>query len=256
MQTIKIESQKGHEIVGEHLLQQIRDGHLQPGQKLPSVVELASAYGVGRSTIREAVSALKAMGWLDVRQGGGTYVKTVLPTELKSGADLLFQGAESLIELLEVRKVLETGAAALAAECRTGQDLDRMRAALAQMEKGLDANDTSEGERADVAFHMAIAAASGNSMLIQLMESLSDRLTETIQKTRELWFYKEQSTASRLYTEHKTIFQAIERREKEEAAALIGAHLTKVEQVLRPALSDAGSGEGPDEGTKELPPNA
>lgn len=236
MRTIKVENQKGHEIVGEHLLQQIREGHLLPGQKLPSVVELAAAYGVGRSTIREAVSALKAMGWLDVRQGGGTYVKPVLPGEPKSGADVLFQGAESLVELLEVRKVLETGAASLAAERRTDQDLERMRAALLQMEHGLSAKDTREGERADIAFHMAIAAASGNSLLIQLMESLSDRLSETIRKTRELWFYKEQSTASRLLTEHQTIFDAIERQDQEHAAARIEAHLIKVEQVLRSAL--------------------
>ncbi|OOC58590.1 FadR/GntR family transcriptional regulator [Paenibacillus ihbetae] len=242
MRTIKVENQKGHEIVGEHLLQQIREGHLKPGQKLPSVVELAAAYGVGRSTIREAVSALKAMGWVDVRQGGGTYVKTVLPSEPRSGADLLFQGAESLIELLEVRKVLESGTASLAAERRTEQDLDRMREALSQMEHGLKVNDTGEGERADVAFHMAIAAASGNSLLIQLMESLSDRLTDTIQKSRELWFYKEQSTAARLLTEHQMIFDAIERQDKEQAGARIAAHLTKVEQVLRSGLeSESGS---------------
>jgi len=242
MRTIKVENQKGHEIVGEHLLQQIREGHLKPGQKLPSVVELAAAYGVGRSTIREAVSALKAMGWVDVRQGGGTYVKTVLPSEPRSGADLLFQGAESLIELLEVRKVLESGTASLAAERRTEQDLERMRDALSQMEHGLNVNDTGEGERADVAFHMAIAAASGNSLLIQLMESLSDRLTETIQKSRELWFYKEQSTASRLLKEHQMIFDAIERQDQELAGARIAAHLTKVEQVLRSGLeSESGS---------------
>ncbi|WP_411830464.1 FadR/GntR family transcriptional regulator [Paenibacillus lautus] len=240
MRTIKVENQKGHEIVGEHLLQQIREGHLPPGQKLPSVVELAAAYGVGRSTIREAISALKAMGWVDVRQGGGTYVKTVLPSEPKSGADLLFQGAESLVELLEVRKVLESGAASLAAERRTEQDLGRMRLALSQMEKGLNENDTSEGERADIAFHMAIAAASGNSLLIQLMESLSDHLTESIRKTRELWFYKEQSTATRLLMEHQTIFDAILRQDKEQAGARIDAHLTKVEQVLRGALEDNG----------------
>ncbi|EHB62229.1 FadR/GntR family transcriptional regulator [Paenibacillus lactis] len=245
MRTIKVENQKGHEIVGEHLLQQIREGHLKPGQKLPSVVELAAAYGVGRSTIREAVSALKAMGWVDVRQGGGTYVKTVLPSEPRSGADLLFQGAESLIELLEVRKVLESGTASLAAERRTEQDLDRMREALSQMEHGLKVNDTGEGERADVAFHMAIAAASGNSLLIQLMESLSDRLTDTIQKSRELWFYKEQSTAARLLTEHQMIFDAIERQDKEQAGARIAAHLTKVEQVLRSGL-ESESGRLPD----------
>ncbi len=65
MRQMKIETPKGHELVAEDILRRIREGEWQPGLRLPSVVELAEAYGVGRSTIREAASALKAMGWLD-----------------------------------------------------------------------------------------------------------------------------------------------------------------------------------------------
>lgn len=237
MRNMKIENPKGHELVADHILLQIQSGELQPGQRLPSVVQLAEAYGVGRSTIREGVSALKAMGWLDVRQGGGTFVKAVLPSETKNGADQLFQGADSLIELLEVRGVLEIGAASFAAEKRTEDDLSRLRGLLSVMEQSLGRNDTSEGERADAEFHMAIAAASGNSLLIQLMESISDRFAGSIRQTRELWFYQEKATAARLLNEHQTIYEAIEQRDKQRAAKLITEHLSKVEQVLRDALS-------------------
>jgi len=240
MEPIKIGTKKGHEIVASHIMEQIREGRLAPGEKLPSVVDLADAFGVGRSTIREAVSALKATGWLDVKHGGGTYVKAVLPTDVPGGADSLFREAESLIELLEVRKVLETGAAALAAEKRTAADLAELRRILSQMEAGLAGSDTTEAERADAAFHLAIARASGNSLLIQLMESLSGRLHETIGKTRELWFHREQSTAAPLLEEHRSIHEAIEQGDKDKAASLIQAHLTKVEQVLRAAL-EAGT---------------
>jgi GntR family transcriptional regulator, transcriptional repressor for pyruvate dehydrogenase complex len=236
MRQMKIETPKGHEIVAGQILEQIQEGELVPGQRLPSVVSLAEAFGVGRSTIREAISALKAMGWLDVRHGGGTFVMKVLPSERPSAAEVLFQGADSLVELLEVRKVLEMGAAPLAAGRRTPQDLLRLKELLSIMEQAWSDDDTEKGERADVEFHMAIVSASGNSLLIQLMESLSERLAGSIRKTRELWFYREQATASRLLAEHQSIYEAIERQDQLRAAKLIADHLSKVESVLRTAL--------------------
>ncbi|MBD2867045.1 FadR/GntR family transcriptional regulator [Paenibacillus arenilitoris] len=233
---MKITTPKGHELVADQILLKIKDGAWQPGERIPSVVELAEAFGVGRSTVREAVSALKAMGWLDVRHGGGTFVKPVLPAEGHRDERLLLQGADSLVELLEVRMALEVRAASLAAERRSPEDLQRLTEWLAAMEIGLGRNDTSEGERADVAFHMAIAAASGNSLLFQLMESLSGRFNESIRQSRELWFYREKATAARLLHEHRMIFEAIEKQDKKLAESRIADHLSKVEQVLRDAL--------------------
>jgi GntR family transcriptional repressor for pyruvate dehydrogenase complex len=238
MRQMKIETPKGHELVAEDILRRIREGEWQPGHRLPSVVELAEAYGVGRSTVREAASALKAMGWLDVRHGGGTFVKEELPNEAKSGTERLFQGAASLIELLEVRRTLEIGAVSLAAERRTPEDIAKLRKLIETMESCLERNDTSEGERADADFHMAIAEASGNSLFVQLMESLSDRFAGSIRQTRELWFYREKATASRLLDEHRQIFEAIENRDKRRATELVSEHLSKVEQVLRGALAN------------------
>ncbi len=237
MHQMRIETPKGHELVAERIIRRIQDGEWQTGQRLPSVVQLAEAYGVGRSTIREAVSALKAMGWLDVRQGGGTFVKSVLPTDAKNASDHLFQGADSLVELLEVRKSLEIGAASLAAERRSPIHLSRLRELLDLMELSLDRDDTSEGERADTEFHMAIAAASGNSLFMQLMESIADRFAGSIRQTRELWFYQEKATAARLFNEHRLIYEAIERQDKHMAAELISDHLSKVERLLREVLS-------------------
>ncbi|MHA6483561.1 FadR/GntR family transcriptional regulator [Paenibacillus sp. strain BS8-2] len=229
---MKIETEKGHEIVGRVLLGQIRDGEWKPGEKLPSVVELSASFGVGRSTIREALSALKAMGWLDIRHGGGTFVKKELPRERSESGDP-FKEAASIMELLEVRKVLETGTATLAARNRTDEDLDSMKAVLLKMREALDNDDTTAGEQADVAFHAVIAAASHNSLLIGLVDSLSERLGRTIGQTRELWFYQEASTAARLLEEHHAIYDAIATRNEAEASTLIGTHLAKVEKVLR-----------------------
>lgn len=233
---MKIETAKGSELVADHLLQQIKNGLRLPGERLPSVVELAELYGVGRSTVREAISALKAMGWLDVRHGGGTFVSKELPGEPKNAADLLFRDAGTLIELLEVRKALEVGAASLAASRREERNLQRLRQLLVAMEESLTRNDTSEGERADVAFHLAIVEASGNSLFMQLTESLSDRFASAIRQSRELWFYRENATAARLLQEHRGIYEAIEQKDGTLAASLTGAHLDKVIEVLRKVL--------------------
>lgn len=233
---MKIATAKGHELVAEHILSQIKSGEWSPGHRLPSVVELAESYGVGRSTIREAASALKAMGWLDVRHGGGTFVSKELPSEPKNGTDVLFQNASSLIELLEVRKSLEVGAASLAAERRDPQHLLRMQELLSVMETSLSGNETSIGERADADFHMEIIAASGNSLMLRLMESLSHLFAGSISQTRELWFYRENATASRLLQEHRMIYEAIERRDRQSAEDLVSMHLTKVIEVLKKAL--------------------
>lgn len=239
MRDMKIETEKGHEIVSRLLIGRIVGGEWEPGARLPSVVELTGQFGVGRSTIREALSALKATGWLDIRHGGGTFVKKILPpvNEGAQGVSSLFQEAASILEILEVRKILEDGTSALAAERRTEEDLLKLQAILDRMEFALRQNDTIQGEKADVDFHAAIAAASRNSLLIQLMDSLTQRLSDTIGKTRELWFYQEKSTAERLLEEHRSIYSAIQQKNKELAAKLIGEHLAKVESVLKGAVS-------------------
>lgn len=236
MRPTKIETQKGHEIVSRHIQSQLESGELSPGQKLPSLEKLAEAYGVGRSTIREAISALKAMGWLDVRHGGGTYAAKTLPQAASSLLFDLSQGAEAVMEILEVRMILERGTSELAAAKRGEADLERLRAILARMGRALDDDDAAEGEQADLEFHQAIAAASGNPMLIRLMDSISQRLSETIGRTRELWFYQEQAEASRLLEEHRGIYEAIAARDPDLASERVRMHLSKVENVLKVAL--------------------
>ncbi|WP_240941756.1 FadR/GntR family transcriptional regulator [Paenibacillus sp. HB172176] len=233
---MKIETKKGHEIVGKAILDKIQAGEWIPGQKLPSVVDLSASFGVGRSTVREALSALKATGWLDIRHGGGTFIKKELPSKDANAPADLFQEADSVLEILEVRMVLETGTAALAAERRTEEDLQRMENILSKMEQALLGEKTSEGEQADVAFHTAIAAASKNKILIQLMDSLTSKLNDTISKTRELWFYQERATAARLLEEHRMLYEAIRSSDAKQASLLIEAHLAKVLQVLHKSI--------------------
>ncbi|MGX4583575.1 FadR/GntR family transcriptional regulator [Paenibacillus chitinolyticus] len=232
---------KSHEWVLNDLRKQLEEGRLEVGDRLSSVVDLAAQYGVGRSTIREALSVLKAMGLLDIRQGGGTFVKA-LPSEPPHPGLLRPEWvgrAESLRHILEVRRVLETGCASLAAVSRTEDDLAALADTLRSMEEHL--GDEALSEQTDVRFHEQIAAATHNPVLADLMASLSQKLHDSMKDTRALWFYAERSSAERLLREHQAIFDAIRSRQPQEASARMEQHITKVEQVLGEKGADVPS---------------
>ncbi|OGX68399.1 MAG: GntR family transcriptional regulator [Paenibacillus sp. RIFOXYA1_FULL_44_5] len=230
----QIKPQKGSEIVMQQLKQQIISGVYPPGSRLPSVVEFAAGFEVGRSTVREALSALKAMGWIDIRHGGGTFVCKELPNEEAAESFDLFDKTESFQEVLEVRRFIESGCAALAAKRRTQEDLDEIKATLEHMQDVL--GNEQLGEQADVQFHLLIAQASHNTLLIQMMESLTHRLQESMKDSRRLWFYSERASAQRLLQEHQSIYEAIADKNEALASERTIEHISKVDAVLQRLL--------------------
>lgn len=230
---------KSSEWVRNELAREIAEGRVKPGDKLPSVVELAERFGVGRSTIREALSALKAMGLLDIRQGGGTYIKSKEAEPAQQPLAEWIANAGSLLQLVEVRRVLETGNAALAARHCTEEDKQALRAAIAGMKDVL--HDEIGGERADAAFHLRLAEATHNPLLINMTRSLSDQLFHHMRHTRAVWFYADRRSAEQLLEEHAGIVEAVCARNEKLASKRMDEHLSKVEQVLRDKMGDKPS---------------
>ncbi|WNR45711.1 FadR/GntR family transcriptional regulator [Paenibacillus roseipurpureus] len=225
-----IKPQKGSDIVQEQLKQRIESGEYEPGYRLPSVVDLAAGFNVGRSTIREALSALKAMGWLDIRHGGGTFVSKVLPTETPLESGDFFHRKESIQEVLEIRKYIESGCAALAAKRRTKAELEHFEQTIARMHEVLE--DEKASEEADLEFHLLIAKASHNSLFIQMMDSLTKRMQESMGDSRRLWFFSELASGQQLLEEHIGIYEAIRAQNETLASDRMMQHLLKVESVL------------------------
>lgn len=236
----RIRPRKGYELAMEQIKARIESGELAPGSRLASVVELAASLGVGRSTVREALSALQAMGWVSIRQGGGTFVAAELPREAEpaESGDIFFTRARSLKELLEIRQILETGAASLAAAQRSEADLAELRGILDVMRGALGSE--AESEAADVRFHLALSRAAGNPLLAELMDSLSVRLHDSMRESRRLWFYAGRAEAERLLEEHEAIYAAVDAANPELAHARMRDHLAKVERQLRRRLHNPG----------------
>lgn len=227
----RVQRRKGYELVAEQIQAGIRSGSVKPGDRLDSVEQLSKRFQVGRSTIREALSALRATGLVEIRQGEGTFVARPeapeAPASLRLVAGLTRQ---EVLEFFEVRKIIEAGTASQAALKREPEHLEAMRAAIASMQSA--ERDERLGEEADAQFHLAVAAATGNRMLVKLMLQISDTLKETMKESRRLWLFSEDRTLERLHREHSAILDAIEEGNAPLAGQLMLAHLAKVEQLL------------------------
>lgn len=228
----KIKPKKIYEEVAEAIHEMIRSGEVKPGEKLDSVQQLADNFQVGRSAIREALTALRAMGLIEIRQGEGTYVR-----EFETGqvsfplSTAILMNKEDIAHLLEVRKIIELGTVYAAAQKRTDENLAAMEEALEEMKHAH--GDEELGEKADLQFHLAIAEGSQNPLLISLINHVSGLMGETMKETRRVWLYSKQTTVDRLYHEHYEIFNCIKDQDSEKARHLMLQHIEDVEAVLQ-----------------------
>lgn len=226
----RIRPKKIYEVVTDELVQLIKKGELKPGDRLDSVERLAETYDVSRSAVREALSAMRAMGLIVTQQGEGTFVTQfdAANFSLPVTAGLLMN-KKDIKELYEVRKILEGGSARSAALYHELDDLIPLQAAIDEMKEAR--NDGAVGEVADMRFHMAIAKATHNEILIQLMTSVSELMLNVLKETRQVLVYTEKKTVS-LIEEHQAIFDAIKDRDPDKAYLNMLVHLTNVEKSL------------------------
>ncbi|HLR68122.1 FadR/GntR family transcriptional regulator [Virgibacillus alimentarius] len=225
-----IKPKKIYEEVADALIDSIKNGYLKPGDKLDSVAKLAENFRVSQSVIREALSGLRAMGLIHMRQGEGTYVTTYDASRFSLPVTTAFlMKKEDVKELFEVRRILEVGAVALAATSRHADDLKLMEKRLEEMVDAI--GDGELGERADFHFHQAIVNATHNDMLINLLNSVSEMMVETIRETRKVLLYAE-GRDEQLLAEHRAIYQAIKGGDADLAQRTMFDHIVGVEALL------------------------
>ncbi|KPI18998.1 GntR domain protein [Actinobacteria bacterium OK074] len=159
------------------LRQQITSGVWRVGTRIPTEPELVEQLGVARNTVREAVRALAHTGLLEIRQGSGTFVRAT--SELAGMMRSRFADAAT-DDVAEVRGALEARAARLAAARRTPEDLERLDALLARRERAWASGERDAFVDADTAFHLAVVAASHNTVLVQLYADLGEVIRESL----------------------------------------------------------------------------
>ncbi|MEU2686859.1 FadR/GntR family transcriptional regulator [Streptomyces hygroscopicus] len=219
--------------------QQIRDaileGHFAQGEKLPPETELARQFGVSRPTVREALGALVSAGLIRKIPGmaGGSFVNTVTPDSLsrmlsESVDTILRLGALDVLELTEVRRVLEVPAARMAAQHRTESQLDELRSVVERQRTTTIDDPDIPGY--DLAFHTTIGQASGNRLLAAFIAAVHDAThpAQYLDVTKEV--------GRRTVKQHMAILTAIESGDEEAAAEAMQSHL---DYVLRYSTAQA-----------------
>ncbi|MFC5701125.1 FadR/GntR family transcriptional regulator [Cohnella faecalis] len=232
MEWTKLTKRNHYEEITERLRRLIEDGSLKPGDKLPPTKDLSERFGVGRSTTREALSALKAMGLIDIRQGGGCTVIATAPAEVSlPELQSLRLNRATVLELLEAREALEVSNAAIAAVKRTDEDLAAMSQIIAEMERAV--GDDAEGERTDLLFHLTLARMTHNSIMVRLFESIVGQMETAIREVRRVELYANHTVAEKLYEEHSAIFHAVSEGNPEAASDCMRRHLLHVGDILK-----------------------
>jgi GntR family transcriptional repressor for pyruvate dehydrogenase complex len=215
-------------------------GELRPGDRLPKEADLAARLGLSRNSLREAVRALTLIRILETRQGDGTYVTSLEPDILLETISFVadFHQDRTLLHVLEVRRMLESSATALAAQHASEEELE----ALATLVCEMDACETVEAfVENDLAFHRTIAAASRNPVLASLLDSFSSRTSRA-----RVWRGVTQAGAiEQTKADHRAIYDALLHRRVDVAAGLSIAHVSSVEAWLEHAL-DATEAEAPE----------
>ncbi|WCK54003.1 FadR/GntR family transcriptional regulator [Aneurinibacillus sp. Ricciae_BoGa-3] len=221
---------KTYEEVADYLKEQIISGTYRPGERLPSLRELGETMGVGQSTVREAISSLKTIGLVKIKQGEGTFVTKINPEELLSAFEgIRLVTKRDIYELLEVRKILETGTVRLAAERRSEEELARIERALKEMEEALKLGEL--GDKADWNFHYSVADASHNEILKSVMLSMSETMERTLKASRQK-LYRTRTNPEQLYQEHRDIYEAIRLQNSSKAEEAMLYHLLGVEKKM------------------------
>ncbi len=219
--------------VVEHVRREIEAGRLGPGDRLPPERELAQKMGVSRPSLRSGLRTLQAMGVITSRRGAGTFIVEG-PPELGK-APLQFLAALhgfTLDQMYEARRMLEVGAAGLAAERATGERLAAMADEITGMFAALE--DPKVFLRHDLGFHRAVAAGCGNPIVAAIIGTLTEIIWETGRLNMSGFSLRESAET------HRRIYEAVRARNAERARREMVTHLehARWEQVKREAGDD------------------
>lgn len=213
----------------EQIVQQIEEsvlkGTLKPGDQLPAERELAQSLGVSRTAVREAVKTLREKGLVEAYSGRGTFITDGTTQAARQSFDLMVKVGqqEGSPHLAELRLILEPGIAALAASRIQEPEIAAMREAVAVMDAAQ--KDPEAYIEADLDFHLALAEAAGNPLILSLIDSIVGLLRE-----QRIRIFNVEGGPERGQLHHKRILEAVERRDAELARSTMRSHLEQVRE--------------------------
>lgn len=215
--------ERSYRELAEKIVELVREGEFLPGTRLPSERALAERFVVSRTAVREAIIALEVQGLVEVRMGSGIYIAAGA-NDGRPGLSL--PSGPGPIEALRARSLIESEVAAQAAREGRDADLDRILEALDRMREQM--GDKSAYDQADRLFHLRIAEATGNNVLMHVVQSMWDNARNDPRWDKiELHFHTPALRSASL-EDHQRIFAALLAREPEQARQAMRRHLERV----------------------------
>jgi DNA-binding FadR family transcriptional regulator len=212
----------------QQLIDLIMNGTIGHGEKLPSEKQLMELFGVGRSSLREAIRALVTLGLIEVRVPEGTFVKETFGDFFTKHLGLMSRiSFDNIVELIEARLAIEADIAELAAKKATGEDVDKLEEALSLMKQANQDGDNERFLQADLKFHFILAEVGRNSFMLHVMTILRDVCREWIKNVIQLESSKEVAIQ-----QHEKVFEAVRRNDAENARIAMKEHLQTVSELL------------------------
>lgn len=228
----QLQTPKLSDTLAKQLEEQIVTGLLNTGTRLPSERELSRRYDVSRATVREAIQMLKVKGLLETRPGGGTYVSESLGESFTDPLlQLLSERPETTRDLLEFRHAIEGLAAQYAANRATDDDLEMLTIRYNELVAAYETGDREQEASSDGNFHLAIAEASHNVVLLHVARSLIHLLHQGIERSFTK-LYLMPRAAELIPLQHEKIYNAIMQRQPEKARDAAHEHLKYVIENL------------------------
>lgn len=230
--------------VADILVAEIQSGRLRPGDRMPTEQYLATNFGVSRNVVREAIAQLRSAGLVTSRQGFGTIVvqSGARGAPTRSAAAAGSDETRHFRDVYEVRSALESQAAALAARNGDAVQFAAITRTLERMQEA--AQWVAEGVDLDVDFHLAVARASGNPLLAELLTALGERMRETMVATRRRSGGVIGEVRQLTIDEHTAIHDAIMARDPDAAQAAMARHINNAAHRLGYLLPPGASADG------------
>ena len=228
-----VKKKRIHEEIIAQIRQELEDGGLKPGDRLPSERELSERFQVSRASVREAIRAMESMGLVTIKTGEGTYVATGSEVLLSPLASIILQQKEVLLDIFEARKVIEPEIAALAAQRAGPEEIRQMEEVLVDQARQIAQGES--GVEADTAFHSLLTQATKNKVFLRLNDAVVDSLRETRERSLQI-----HGRPSRSLAGHQEILKAVRAKDPEKARQAMLYHLTAIEQNTMKRSSDEG----------------
>jgi GntR family transcriptional repressor for pyruvate dehydrogenase complex len=220
-----IQTSRLYEQIVQQIEESIRKGGLKAGDQLPAERELALQFGVSRTAVREAVKTLHEKGLVEAHPGRGTFVTSDTSNTIRLTLDRMLKNgqAEATLNLVEVREILEPEIAALAATRADEESLKQMHDAVNIMDKAR--RDPAAYIEADLDFHLALAEAAANPIILSLIDSIV-----AVLRVQRMRIFNVDGGPERGQYHHKRILEAVENRDSSGARTAMRAHLRQVRE--------------------------